>query len=41
MVGSAGAMASAMATMLPEIEQALAKVSQAMDKVKYDLPETK
>jgi hypothetical protein len=41
MVSGAGALASAMATMLPEIEQALAKVSQAMDNAKYDLPEVK
>jgi hypothetical protein len=41
MVSGAGALASAMATMLPEIEQALAKVSQAMDNAKYNLPEVK
>ncbi len=39
MVSGAGAMANVMATMLPEIEKALAKVTKSLDDTKYDLPE--
>jgi hypothetical protein len=40
MVGSMGALASALATMMPELEQAMNKMGDAMDKAQDRLPDT-
>jgi hypothetical protein len=38
-VGGMGALATAMATMLPQLEQAMGKMSEAMDKAKTRVPD--